>query len=123
MGGAAEIISEPLTPLTVAEAVCPLASEAVMVVAPAAFTKIQMSASPVPSVATTHAVVLQGSSDTDEPGAVKVTDAPATGVTPPAARTRTRNGLGALPPSAIDSLTGTTLIERVIAWVSVTEPE
>ena len=26
-------------------------------------------------------------------------------------------------PSAIDNLTGTTLIERVIAWVSVTGPE
>src|SRR5580693_5829481 len=32
-------------------------------------------------------------------------------------------GLGDLPPSAIDSLTGTTLIERVIACVSVTAPE
>ena len=28
-----------------------------------------------------------------------------------------------VPPSAIDSFTGTTLIERVIAWISVTEPE
>jgi hypothetical protein len=32
-------------------------------------------------------------------------------------------GFGDLPPSAIDSFTGTTLIERVIACVSVTEPE
>ena len=32
-------------------------------------------------------------------------------------------GLATLPPSAIDSFTGTTLIERVIACVSVTEPE
>src|ERR1700722_12519238 len=32
-------------------------------------------------------------------------------------------GFGDLPPSAIDSFTGTTLIERVIACVSVTAPE
>ena len=32
-------------------------------------------------------------------------------------------GFRALPPIAIESLTGTTLIERVMAWVSVTGPE
>src|SRR5690242_18755017 len=98
MGGTAVICSEPTTPFTVADTDRPFAIVAVVVVAPALLTSIQMSASPLPSVATMHVVVLQGSKETEVPGAENVTAAPGTGV-PSEATTRTRKGLGAVAPT------------------------